>query len=192
LWTTANASVGINEDWKCTFEQEFKFGDYAGELFYSHSDLGFVYQSLADWIDLGFNYRQVFARKGSADDWKQENRPHLNFTLKGKLFDLNVSNRSRFEYRDIETRDDHWRYRNKFTVKLPFELTDFKLKPYVADEIFFPLNDDNINQNRVYAGFSFDVLENMKGEVFYVWVTGRTDDGWIDVNALGTRLKFSF
>ncbi|MHC4694513.1 MAG: porin family protein, partial [Planctomycetota bacterium] len=84
LWTTANASVGINEDWKCTFEQEFKFGDYAGELFYSHSDLGFVYQSLADWIDLGFNYRQVFARKGSADDWKQENRPHLNFTLKGK------------------------------------------------------------------------------------------------------------
>lgn len=191
-WTSANASVGINEDWKCTFEQEFRLGDDAGELYYLHSDLGFVYQSLADWIDIGFNYRQVFARADSASGWKQENRPHLNVTLKGTLFDLGVSNRSRFEYRDREDKGDHWRYRNKFTVKVPLELTELKLKPYVADEVFFPLNDDNVSQNRVYAGFSFDVLENMKGEVFYVWVTSRSPGDWNDTNVLGTRLKFSF
>lgn len=191
-WTSAGASVDINKDWKCTFEEEFRLGDDAGELYYHHSDLGFVYGSLADWIDLGFNYRQVFARADSESEWKQENRPHLNITLKGKLFGLGVSSRSRFDYRDREDKEDYWRYRNKFTVKVPLELTDLKLKPYLADEVYIPLNDDNISKNRVYAGVSFGVLENMTGEVFYLWQSSRAPGDWNDFNVLGTRLKLRF
>ncbi len=191
-WTSAGASLDINKDWKCTFEEEFRFGDDAGEFYYHHSDLGLVYGGFADWIDLGLNYRQVFARADSEGEWKQENRPHLNVTLKGKLFGLGVSNRARFEYRDREDQEDHWRYRNKFTVKPPVELTELKLKPYVADEVFVPLNDDNISINRIYAGISFDVLENMTGEVFYLWQASRAPGDWNDTNVLGTRLKFRF
>ena len=191
-WSAAGVSFDINKDWGCSFEEEFRFGDDAGEFYYHHSDLGFVYKGFADWIDLGFNYRQVFERTDSEGEWKQENRPHLNVTLKGQLFGLNVSDRSRFEFRDVEDYEDHWRYRNKFTAKFPLELTELKLKPYVADEVFIPLDDDNITQNRVYAGVSFEVLENVTGEVFYVWLTGRTAEGWKDINVLGTRLKFRF
>jgi hypothetical protein len=191
-WTSAGASVDINKDWKCTFEEEFRLGDDAGELYYHHSDLGFVYGSMADWIDLGFNYRLVFARADSESEWKQENRPHLNVTLKGKLFGLGVSSRSRFEYRDREDQEDHWRYRNKFTVKVPIELTGLKLKPYVADEVFVPLNDDNISTNRFYAGLNFDVLEDITGEIFYLWQSSRAPGDWKDFNVLGTRLKLRF
>ena len=191
-WTAGGASFDINKDWKVTFEEEFRFGDDAGELYYHHSDLGFVYGSLADWLDLGFNYRQVFERTDSEGDWKQENRPHLNITLKGQLFGLNISDRSRFEYRDREDKNDLWRYRNKFTVKFPLELTKLKLKPYLADEVFIPLNDDNITRNRFYTGISFEVLENMTGEVFYLWQSSRSSDDWKDANILGTRLKFRF
>jgi len=191
-WSSAGASFDINKDWKCSFEEEFRFGDDAGEFYYHHSDLGFVYGSLADWIDLGFNYRQVFERADSESEWKQENRPHLNVTLKGKFFGLGVSNRARFEYRDREDQEDHWRYRNQFTVKVPLELTELKLKPYVADEVFVPLNDDNITRNRVYTGLSFDVLKNMTGEVFYLWQSSRSSGDWNDINVLGTRLKFRF
>ena len=191
-WSSAGVSFDINEDWKGSFNEEFRFGDDAGELYYHHSDLGFVYKGLADWIDLGFNYRQVFERTDSKSPWKQENRPHLNVTLKGKLFDLSVSNRSRFEYRDREDKGDLWRYRNKVTVKFPLELTGLKLKPYLADEVFVPLNDDNITKNRVYAGVSFRVLENMTGEVFYLWQSSRSSGDWNDINVLGTRLKFRF
>jgi hypothetical protein len=66
------------------------------------------------------------------------------------------------------------------------------LKPYVADEVFVPLNDDNITRNRVYAGLSFDVLKNMTGEVFYLWQSSRSSGDWNDINVLGTRLKFRF
>jgi hypothetical protein len=191
-WTSAGASFDINKDWKCNFEEEFRLGDDGGELYYHHSDLGFVYGSLADWIDLGFNYRQVFARADSESEWKRENRPHLNVTLKGKMFGLGVSNRARFEYRDREDQEDHWRYRNKFTVKVPLELTELRFKPYVADEVFVPLNDDNISTNRFYAGLYFDMLENMTGEVFYLWQASRAPGDWNDFNVLGTRLKFRF
>lgn len=191
-WTSAGASFDINKDWKCAFEDEFRLGDDAGEFYYHHSDLGFVYGSLADWIDLGFNYRQIFERTDSEGEWKQENRPHLNVTLKGKFLGLGVSNRARFEYRDREDQEDHWRYRNKFTIKAPVELTELKLKPYVADEVYVPLNDDNISRNRLYAGVSFDVFENMTGEVFYLWQSSRSSGDWNDINVLGTRLKFRF
>ena len=191
-WSTADGSFDINKDWKCSFEEEFRFGDDAGELYYHHSDLGFVYKGFAEWIDLGFNYRQVFERTDSEGEWTQENRPHLNVTLKGRLFGLSVSDRSRFEYRDREDKGDLWRYRNKVTVKLPLELTELKLKPYLADEVFVPLDDDNITKNRVYAGVSFKVLENMTGEVFYLWQSSRSAGDWNDTNVLGTRLKFRF
>ena len=74
-WSTASVSFDINKDWKCTFTEEFRLGHDAGNLYRHHSDLGFVYKSLADWVDLGFNFRQVF-EKDSKGEWRRENRPH--------------------------------------------------------------------------------------------------------------------
>ena len=122
FWTTASASFDNDKNWKGKFEQEFRLGDDGGNLYYQHSDLGFTYTSLAKWIELGLNYRQIF-EKDSRGEWMQENQPHFNITLKTQLFDLDLSNRSRFEYRDRENKDDLWRYRNKVTVKFPLELT---------------------------------------------------------------------
>jgi len=190
-WSSADFSFDIDKDWKFKFQEEFRLKESGGHLYHHYSDAGFVYTGFADWIDLGFNYRQVF-EKDSEGEWRQENRPHLNVTLKGKLLGLDVSDRSRFEYRDRENKEDVWRYRNKVTVKLPFELTELKLKPYLADEVFITLNDDNVDRNRLYAGVSFKLAKNLKGDVFYLWQSSRSSGSWIDINVLGTALKFSF
>ncbi len=190
-WSTAGVSSDINKDWQCVFEEEFRLGDDGGHLYYHHSDLGFIYKSFADWIDLGFNYRQVFEKDGKGK-WRQENRPHINITLKARWFDLNVSNRARFEYRDRENKEDVWRYRNKVTVKFPLKLTKFDLQPYVADEVFITLNDDNIDRNRFYAGTSFNLSKDIKANIFYLWQSSRSAKEWKDINVLGTQLKFLF
>ena len=190
-WSTASVSFDIDKDWKFTFKEEFRLKESGGHLYHHYSDVGFVHKSFADWIDLGFNYRQVF-EKDSKGKWRQENRPHLNVTLKGKLLGLDVSDRSRFEYRDRENKEDVWRYRNKVTVKLPFELTELKLKPYLAEEVFITLNDDNVDRNRLYAGVSFKLAKNLKGDVFYLWQSSRSSGDWTDINVLGTALKFNF
>ncbi len=191
FWSTASAYFDINKDWKGKFEEEFRLGDDGGNLYYQHSDLGFVYAGLADWLDLGFNFRYVF-EKDSKDIWREENRPHFNITLKGQLFNLDVSNRSRFEYRDRENKNDVWRYRNKVTVKLPFELTNRKLQPYLADEVFVTLNDDNIDRNRLYFGLPLKLSENFRTDIFYLWQSSKSGREWKDISVLGVQLKFYF
>jgi len=56
----------------------------------------------------------------------------MNLTFKGELFGLDVSDRSRFEFRKREAKEDSWRYRNMIKVKLPWEFTSLKLRPYFA------------------------------------------------------------
>jgi len=190
-WSVVSVSSDISEDWKVNFEQDFRLGDEGGNLYYEHSDLGFVYTGLGDWIDLGFNYRLIYEKDG-ADTRQPENRPHLNVTFKGKMFGLPVSDRSRLEYRDRKDKEDIWRYRNKVAVKLPWELTELKLKPYLANEFFLDFDADDFNKNRFFAGASFKVAENLKLDIYYMWQATKTSREWQDINVLGTKLKFSF
>ena len=191
FWATASASFDNGKKWKGKFAQEFRLGDDGGHLYYEHSDLGFTYTGVANWIDVGFNYRQIFEKDGGGE-WWQENRPHFNITLKMQLFDLDLSDRSRFEYRDRENKDDLWRYRNKITVKFPLELTPLKLQPYIADDVFINFDKEDFNKNWFYSGLSLKVSERLKGEVYYLWQSSESGGEWKDVDVLGLQMKFYF
>jgi len=191
LWKTASVSFDIHKDWKAVVEEGLKFGNDAGNLYYHYTDLGFVYGSLAGWIDLGFNYKQAFS-KGDEGDWHWENRPHFNVTVKGRLGDIDLADRSRFEFRDREDDEDLWRYTNQLTAKLPCELTRFKLRPYFADQVYLNLEGQTFEKNRVYSGVSFKLPKDMEGGVYYVWQCSKSDGKWTNLNALGLQLKFYF
>lgn len=190
-WSTVGGSFDVAKDWKGMFEQQLRMGDDGGNFYHEHTDVGFVYSGIGKWIDLGANFRYV-SEKDNENNWMQENRPHLNVTFKGYIFGLSVSDRNRVEFRDREEADDVWRYRNKLTVKFPFELTALKLKPYVADEIFITLNDDNVARNRLYLGVVFGLTEWLDADIFFMWQASRSGEEWKDIKVLGTALKFRF
>lgn len=190
-WSTTKASLDLDKDWKLGYEEEFRIGDDGGNLYYHHSDLGLVYKGLSRSIDLGVNYRQIQEKDGK-DKWRPEYRPHFNVTLKNKLFGLDVSDRSRFEHRARETSKDIWRYRNKLSIELPFEFAALKLQPYLADEVFFDMNDKGYNTNRLYSGVSFELSKNTTGDIYHLWQTKRSGGGWQDISVLGTKLVFHF
>ncbi|MFZ0033379.1 MAG: DUF2490 domain-containing protein [Sedimentisphaerales bacterium] len=190
-WNVTDLSVDINKDWKFTFQEELRFGESGKRLYYQHYEPGLTYSGLAKWIDFGFNYRQVLERN-SKGKWKMEDQPNLNITLKGKMFGLDLSDRSRIEYRILEDRKDVWRYRNKLTAKLPFEFTELKLQPYVADEIFVPLDNVDFDTNRLYAGVLFKLTKNIGCDLFYLWQASKSNGGWTDINVVGTAFKLSF
>lgn len=191
FWSTAGVSFDVNKDWKVSIEEKLKFVHDAGHLRYHHTDLGFTYKGIADWIDLGFNFKQVFAELPD-DDWSRENRPHLNITFKGRWAELDFSNRSRFEYRDIEYGDDYWRYSNKLELNLPFELTRLKFHPYIADQVYINLNGQGFEKNRIYSGVSFELSEGIESELYYVYQWSKFLDQWLELSALGLQLKFRF
>lgn len=189
-WNTESLSCRINKDWKVRVEEEFRFGDGVSDFYYQHSDVGVTYSGMVDWLDLGLNYRLVFEEKSS--DWTYENRPHLNATLKHTLEGFKLSNRGRLEYRDKESGDDGWRYRNKFAIKYPIKIGDFEISPYVADEIFVDFIEEKFSRNRLYAGIGFKILKNLSLDVLYLWQISEKDGDWKSYNVLGTKVKLSF
>lgn len=189
-WNTESASWRINKLWQLTLEEEFRFGDDASDFYYQHSDFGATYSGIADWLDIGINYRQIFEEK--SDDWKDENRPHLNATVKFKLSDFTCSTRNRFEYRNIEDADNFWQYTNKLTVNLPLKLTRLEIQPYLADEIFVDFDQEELSRNRLYAGFALKLLQGLKGELFYLWQRSKKTGKWSDYHIIGSKLKLPF
>ncbi|HEC02413.1 MAG TPA: DUF2490 domain-containing protein [Phycisphaerales bacterium] len=191
FWNTTGACFDLDKDWRVRVDELLKLGKDAGELTYHHTDLGFVYQGLADWLDLGLHYRQVFDKDDELG-WCRENRPHVNLTVKSRLADIDISDRSRFEYRDKECDPDVWRYTNKLTVRLPHEFTKWKLRPYLADHVYINLEGQAFDGNKIYSGFSFQPSANTRGALYYVWDTDKTDGKWTSTNILWVQLRFYF
>ncbi|MBL7156972.1 MAG: DUF2490 domain-containing protein [Candidatus Omnitrophica bacterium] len=188
-WNAETIAWKASEDWKVSLDEIFRFGDNAGTLYYEHSEIGTTYSGLSSWLDIKMGYRQAFSIK--KDRWKYENMPNASVTIKLDMLNLNFTDRNKIEYRNIQDKDDNWRYRNKFTVTLP-KLTSFEIQPYVADEIFVDLSEGEFNRNRLYAGASLKLIKNLKFDLYYLLQTSKSKKDWINYNIIGTKLKISF
>jgi hypothetical protein len=189
-WSTTSGSTKLNDKTKINVEEEFRLGDGWGDLYYTHTDAGIKY-SLNKNVDLGVNYKQIFEKRDH-DEWDSEYRPHFNATAKVKTGDAQLSNRGRLELRFRESKNTRWRIRNKMAFDLPMKWTRFNIQPYVADEIFITLYDIEVNRNRLYVGFKGNVLDNLKGEIYYLTQITKGDNEWTNYNIIGTKVKFAF
>jgi len=190
-WQEIGVDYDINQDWKFTVNEELRFGEHNGNPCLHNTDMGLVYKGFGNWIDVGLHFKKEY-EKDSAGEFRHENRPHFNIMLYGKAFGLDVTNRSRLEYRDRENKETVWRLREAFKVKLPYKFTKFNFQPYVADEFFIDLGEDNVNQNRLFAGFSGKLAKNVKLSLFYMWKRSDITGGWQDTNVIGTYIRFLF
>ena len=190
VWNTEVEEFKINQDVKIAFEQEFRWGGSAKELYYQHYDIGFFY-NLQKYLNVGGGYRHVLSK--SRDKFLIENEPYITATLLWDLAGFKFDDRSRLEYNHFDYKDDTWRYRNKFTVKAPWKLTKFEIQPYLSDEIFILFDDSQrLNTNRFSAGLGMTITKNLKGEIYYMLQDTKNSGKWTDINVLGTKLKLSF
>jgi len=189
VWNTENQEFKINQKTKITLEEEFRWGDDAGEFYYHHYDAGFVY-GLNKRLDLGVNYRQIYEKKKGK--FKDENRPHLNAVLKYDFYGFKIEDRNRIEFRHFNYQADFGRFRNKFTVKFPWKLTVLEIQPYLADEMFWDFQNKAFSRNRFYSGFGLNFTKSLKAEIYYMLQSSRSGNNWADTNVLGRKLKLVF
>ena len=191
-WQGIGLDFNMDKDWKITVREEFRLGKSGDDPHLHNTDIGLVYKGFADWLDVGLNFKKEYERDSSGK-FRGENRPHLNLMLKGELYGFKIGDRSRLEFRDKEKTEDIWRYRNKLTINLPFTLTKYKLQPYISDEIFINLGESTVKQNRFSAGLSFELRENVKTNVYYMYKSSMSSSsGWIDTNVIGMNVVFVF
>ena len=191
-WQGIGFDFNMDKDWTITVREELRLGKSGDDPYLHNTDVGLVYKGFAEWLDIGLNFKKEFERDSSGK-FRGENRPNINFMFKGNLFGCKLGDRVRLEYRDKETTADHWRFRNRFTINLPFTLTEFNLQPYIADEIFIDLGESTVKQNRFFSGISFKLSESIKANVYYMYKSSMSaSSGWIDTNVIGTSVVFVF
>ena len=182
-------SFNLNEVWKVKLQPKSHF--YDGEHLEHEDSVFFTYKGLADWIDVGAGFNKTY-KKDSSNEWRRENRPYLEATVKKKLWGLKWSDRNRLEYRQKENRQDLFRYRNRLKMHIPYDLFGLPLQPYVANEINL-LEETGLDRNRLIAGLVWDINKSLDIDVFYYFQKDNKSSGsWQDYNILGAELKFSF
>jgi hypothetical protein len=66
------------------------------------------------------------------------------------------------------------------------------MQPYFADEMFADFLTEQINENRLYTGFSFTFTKNIGLDIFYMWRRIKSSGKWQTNDVLGTNLKLTF
>ncbi|MCX5696335.1 MAG: DUF2490 domain-containing protein [Candidatus Omnitrophica bacterium] len=191
IWNTDVEEFKVNKTSKITFEQEFRWGDNASEFYYQHYDVGYAYL-LNKYFNFGGGFRYI--EQKTSGKFKEEDEPYLVAFMFWNPGGFNLSDRFRAEYRHFDYQTDSWRLRNKLDIKLPWKFTRFEFQPMVADEVFFKVNGGDLNENRLFAGFAFNLLKNLKGEICYMLRSTKNSGicTWSDTNVLNTKLKLSF
>ncbi len=188
IWHTDSEDIKIGKSTKFTMEQEFRFGEDASELFYQHYDWGFAW-AFDKRLEIALGYRLIYEKY--KHKWREEDDPYTNITAKFDIWKFMFEDRNRLEYRHFRYKDDFVRYRNKFTLKYPFDFK--KITPYVSDEIFIASNATGFNENRFSSGLEFGLTKYVKADIYYMIRSMRgVGDKWSDANVLGTKLKISF
>jgi len=198
FWPSAGIVWDVNGPWMFQFKETYYHFKDDSDSDHAKSDVTVVYKGYKDIFDLGLGFAYV----DGSEETNQERRPYLSSTLRGKLFDRDVSNRFMIEYRDLSATSDYWRFRDKVTLNSMFESGDTRgirflnrerFRPYIADEVFFNSNGQGFSQNRVYFGVKFKLVENIGADMYYLYQTvENSSNRWQDNNIIGFDITFSF
>ncbi len=190
IWHTEAQEIGLKQGAKLIFEEEFRYGDNASELYYQHYDVGLAYD-VNKYLTTSINYRQIY--EGENGKFKPEYNPHLNIIPKCEFYGFKIEDRNRFGGKlHDDNRADMIEYRNRLLVKAPWKFTPLGIQPYVSDEVFMYLNSAWWRRNRFSVGVTMDIIKNIKGDIYYILQSTKKSGRWTEANILGMKIKAAF
>lgn len=187
FWGVTSFSFRLNDEWTMKIKENFRFED--GQHFEQINEIVFT-TALSESLEMGLGFRQVH-KEDAGHEWRRENRPYVELTVKLDLWGLKCSDRNRFVFRDFERKKDIFRYRNRFKVQWPEDIFDLPLRPYIAEEVFIE-EEYGYDQNRIYAGVVWDVNKLLDVDIFVVHRSDKAAGGWDDTFITGIETIFSF
>jgi hypothetical protein len=189
-WPKAIVRVPLGEQWQLSLEEWTTLLDNGTRFKDSQTDVWLYYFGLADWLGLGAGYKRVYTK--TDDDWRTEDRPQFDVAAKTRIYGFSVVDRSRLELRFQEGQELVPRYRNRLNIISPVTFTPLKIEPYAAAEVFFNLDEQGFNQNRIYGGVFIPLRDKVRLELFYLWKLDKADGDWHATNVLGSWVYIQF
>lgn len=184
-WNDYSLNIPVSSDVSLKVTSEYRIMENFNNYYANFIDIGFDWKVGENFV-FGYYTRKISSKSG--DLWNGELRPHLNGTLSWELGGISLDNRSILEYR-IKSSEPFFRLRDRLRLKFP-EIGLLKIKPFIADEIFYDLEINEMNRNRIYAGFGFPLTEGLSAYLSYILQSDKTGSGWAGTNILDFSLKF--
>jgi len=187
-WYTFGVS-STSKGWRLRFEDEMHIGNDWHKFYYNYMDLG-LGRTLYPCLFASINYRQVDEIKSG--EWTKENRPHINGILKWTIGSWSFTDRNRMEFRDFESGQDKWRYRNRFTAYFPVKFFDGRIRPYYSNEMFVDLHGDGLLTDRSYAGLEWKAADWLKTDISYFWNSSYKGSEWCELHVIQLKCDLMF
>jgi len=195
-WTSIGISKKLNDHWKLSLDQEFRFTNDISRFDTYLTDLGVDYK-INKHFTVGANYR-FYQNKNSEGLFQIQHRWNTDFQYKQKIDRFTLAYRLRFQNKDedfftSESNNNLYNLRNKFSVD--YNIKKFKFDPFFSAEIYRQIEDINTTQLsklRWTLGLEYSLKNFGDLELFYRIDNELNQSYNKDTYIIGLGYKFSF
>ena len=191
-WSKYEVSKELGPKFEIFYNPEFRIRDHASDFFYHEHRQGLRFKP-SKYLILSFNY--LFARNQPTHGqplW--EHRGELDVTPQMSFGRFRFSVRGRTELRQVQgsSGEAEWRFRIQPTISYQVQMFGYQFKPYVSNDLFYDVERDAWNQNRLYLGVSFPLAKlggfRPRIDFYYMLQSQRSvRDDWNSNHIFGTK-----
>jgi hypothetical protein len=189
VWMTGTVKYKLNDPVSIKFARQVRWKNE--DHYYSHTDLGIGYALNKGW-SVGGAFRYI-EKKNKRGAWQSCDGYLLDLVHKAKGRGLHVKSRLRLSYFDPNYNADcSTDFRPRFDLSPANGFTEWKLKPYVADEVMFDVEEKNLYRNRLIVGLKAQPFKSLSLDIFVMQERTETGGDWAENWNSGLAATVSF
>jgi hypothetical protein len=167
----------LSEDSWLDFRQEERWGENIGDHNYSDSRIR-VNMKVLPWMNISLAESYIKSERAEKSD-RIESRHTLELRpfWKGEVINFDI--RQRLEMKEIfgDSENTGWSARTRFQISGSKDYFGV-VQPIIDNEFFYNLSDREYDQNRFFAGVSFNIFKDVQLRPMYGFQSQKRDGDW--------------
>ncbi len=145
-----SAEIDLKKDYFILTDIDYR--NNKERLFRRHYDAG-IGKKFGDNFDIAVKYRQIYLQENG--HWfLNEERPQIQAVKKFKIENFVLETRFRHDFRILKN-DAKNSNRSRFRFRIVPEKYFLHLKPFISNEFYYDIENENFSQNRFETGVFF-------------------------------------
>lgn len=190
IWLDGSLGGKLSDHVSIKLAEQLRYKDEGKFLAYRHTDIGATYAFNSSW-SLTPAFRHIMGRKTFGADWVERDMWHINLNHKTSLKSVAFKSRLRFAYTETDHLSD---FRPEFTVLPSKGFSDWKIKPYLADEPMYNFNENRFYRNRASIGLLCAPMKGLclKAFIMQELIEKTRNGGWNEAFNIGLFVGYTF
>ncbi len=189
FWLGGTVKWKATDHWSLKVAEQTRFRDET--QYYKHTDLGVGVALNKSWA-VNATYRSV-EKENSKGDWQHTDGYLLDAVNTARGLGAELKSRMRLACFDPEIdADSSTDFRPRFDLSPAKTFTDWKLKPYAADELMFSFKEGSLYRNRLILGLKAAPVSHLSVNLFVMQECTESGDSWAENWNTGLSATLSF